>query len=208
MEYKYELFNYIFDSNILERIGNFKNISTLLMNMSNYGIEGHTFRDLTGADLIDKFLSPFVDKGYAIQKKGNKYDLNYLWADGDRGDDYHTREIKRNKMESKTSAFFTFLKALNIIDFIYITPIPKREAIPQAINCGEVGSVSRVKDIPEKIEWFKTIGWMKEHVDMKNLKFFRINKNSSNIKIFYINRKYYNKVIGLMNELGIRYKDI
>ena len=187
MEYKYELFKHIFDSDIVNKVERFKSISTLLMNMSRYGISGHAFRDLTGAELMDKFLGSFGSPGYAIQKHGNKYDLCYLWGmDSMSGADMKEREANHKEMEAKTGVFFTFLKALDIHDFIYVTPLPLRKENPQAINGGEFGSVSRVKDIADRIEWFKSSSWMVEHTNMNNLRFFRIHKTSSNILLFYV----------------------
>lgn len=194
---KREAIEFIFNDKIDYLINylNRNGLSSLLYNISHLGIYGNSKIDLDPVKTVDIIVYTSFAPFYAINKRGNKYDIYYLWSDGPKGAQSNERQAARKKMQSKSEWFFIILnefleKPLTIVD-------------TRSSRGHYVGSVKLVKDIPGKMEWYK-----KFNEKENNSIYIRVKKNTSSIGIFEIYRSTSQSVFRDLDEIGIKYNII
>ncbi len=184
-------FEFVFNGGLeycIDYIQRWGNTSSLLANISHYGIYGQNKHDLD----IDKLISTIINSSYApyffIIKSKGKYNIFYLWDSSKNGDD-----TSRIEMQSNSLWFFTILKEL----------MPKGILVKTDIKRGyDVSNwIKKVSDIAT---------YKNRHVNSEYSKpgsiYIRIKITSSRYGLYEIYKKHYASVIKDLDLLGIDYK--
>lgn len=184
-------FEFIFDGGLeycIDYIQRWGNASSLLGNISHYGIYGQDKYDIKVDGLASTIISDSYAPYFFIIKKGTTYKMLYLWGNSKNGDD-----TPRIEMQSNSLWFFAILKEL----------LPKGILIKTDIRRGyDVSSwIKKISDIQN----FKT-----NHINGNRAQpgstYIRIKVTSSRYALYEIYKKHYNSVIKDLNLLGIDYK--
>lgn len=192
-------FRFIFSDkfNKLTNKTNDMSIQILLMNAGEFGISGHSKTDVDAEKTTEWILMRAVTSMLLVEKIVGKYNLYYLWTDGEGGDNANVRSLKRRKLQTNSEWFFTILKVLYDKKHLHMID----STVPRGYD---VGTVSRVKDIQEKLNWYKRAGNNKE----ENSIYIRVKKNTSSIGIFEVYRSHWQSVQEDLSALRIPFKVI
>lgn len=183
-------FEFVFGGGLeycMDYIQRWGNSSSLLANISHYGIYGQDKSDLD----IDKLVSTIIGASYApyfFIIKNKTYKILYLWGNSKNGDD-----TLRIEMQSNSLWFFTILKEL----------LPKGILIKTDVKRGyDVSSwIKKVSDI----QICKNRHISGERAQPGSI-YIRIKVTSSRYALYEIYNKYYSSVIKDLDLLGIDYK--
>jgi len=186
-------FDFIFNGGLeycMDYIQRWGGSSSLLRNISQYGIQGSDKSDVD----IDKLISTIINDSYApyfyITKKGSKYDLLYLWSDSKNGND-----AARINMQSNSLWIFTILKELGKKGVIVKTDTKRGYDVSPWVK--------KVSDIPKYVDNHK-----RGERALPGSIYIRVKVTSSRYAIYEIYNKYYASVLEDLDLLGIDYKII
>jgi len=189
-----EAFDFIFGGG-LEYMLNYKDRNngsfSILLNLSRYGIIGDYKKDKDPGDVVELVCGKYA-RSHLFYKSG-QFDYTVLWLTSKQYKD----EDLESAMRAKESWFFPLM----------IEVFPKLKYVATKDVYGEqiTTQISRISDIPAKIEWYKQYSWNKEKVRPDSI-YIRVKARSSRYALFEMYKQHWVKAKKILDDLKIDYK--